>query len=58
MLKTITLRLADNTYELFKIAAAREKRSISNFIEWATSFFFGKNIKKLKGEYQNYLNIA
>lgn len=34
--KTITLRIDDETYELIKKAAAGERRSISNFIEYAT----------------------
>ena len=36
MAKTITVRLDDNTYELIRKAAAGERRSISNFIEYAT----------------------
>ncbi|HEX7320111.1 MAG TPA: CopG family transcriptional regulator [bacterium] len=36
MPKTITIRLKDDIYDLFKKAADGEKRSISNFIEWAT----------------------
>ena len=35
MSKTITLRIPDNVYKLLKIAAEGEKRSISNFIEYA-----------------------
>lgn len=36
MAKTITLRIADDTYNLIKKAASGQKRSISNFIEYAT----------------------
>ena len=36
MAKTITLRIDDETYELIKKAASGERRSISNFIEYAT----------------------
>ncbi|MDH5718835.1 MAG: CopG family transcriptional regulator [Spirochaetia bacterium] len=36
MSKTITIRVNDNIYELFKKAAAGDRRSISNFIENAT----------------------
>ena len=36
MAKTVTLRLDDGTYELIRKAAAGERRSISNFIEYAT----------------------
>ncbi len=36
MAKTITLRVDDETYELIKKAATGERRSIANFIEYAT----------------------
>jgi len=36
MAKTITVRLDDNIYEMFKKAADGEKRTISNYIEYAT----------------------
>ena len=36
MAKTVTLRLDDETYELIRTAASGERRSISNFIEYAT----------------------
>ncbi len=36
MSKTITIRIADNIYDLFKLAADGEHRSISNFIEYAS----------------------
>ena len=36
MSKTITIRLADEKYELFKKFAAMDNRAISNFIETAT----------------------
>lgn len=35
MPKTITLRLDNDTYTVLKLAADAEKRSISNFIEYA-----------------------
>lgn len=35
MPKTITLRIDDDTYTLLKTAAEAERRSISNFIEYA-----------------------
>ncbi len=37
MSKTITIRLKDEKYELFKKFAEMENRAISNFIETATS---------------------
>ena len=36
MEKTITLRIDDDTYTLIKKAADGQRRSISNFIEFAT----------------------
>jgi len=39
MAKTITIRIDDDTYKLFKTAAEGERRSISNFIEYATIAF-------------------
>ena len=34
--KTITIRIDDDTYGLIKKAASGQRRSISNFIEYAT----------------------
>ena len=34
--KTVTIRIDDETYDLIKKAASGQKRSISNFIEYAT----------------------
>ena len=39
MPKTITLRIDENVYDLFKTAASAEKRTISNFIEYAALNF-------------------
>ena len=39
MAKTITLRLDDKIYEMFKKAAEGQKRSISNYLEYATLNF-------------------
>lgn len=36
MAKTITIRIDDDTYNIIKKAAEGERRSISNFIEYAT----------------------
>ena len=36
MSKTITIRLDDATYNLVKTAAAAERRSIANLLEYAT----------------------
>lgn len=36
MAKTITVRVDDNVYEMLKKAADGQKRTISNYIEYAT----------------------
>lgn len=36
MAKTITVRVDDNVYEMIKKAADGQKRTISNYIEYAT----------------------
>lgn len=36
MPKTITLRIDDTTYNIFKQAAEGQKRTISNYLEYAT----------------------
>ena len=36
MSKTITVRLDDTVYEMFKKAADGQKRTISNYVEYAT----------------------
>jgi hypothetical protein len=39
MAKTITVRVDDYTYNKIKTAADSERRTISNFIEYATLFY-------------------
>jgi predicted transcriptional regulator len=36
MSKTITVRIDDTTYEMFKKAAEGQRRTISNYLEYAT----------------------
>ena len=36
MAKTITDRIDDSTYDIFKLAADGQKRTISNYLEYAT----------------------
>ena len=43
MAKTITLRIDDETYELIRKAASGQKRSISNFIEYATIAYLAED---------------
>jgi hypothetical protein len=40
--KTVTLRIDDDTYRLIKLAATGERRSISNFIEYATMAYLAE----------------
>jgi predicted transcriptional regulator len=43
--KTITFRVEDNIYDTLKRAADGERRTISNFIEYATiNYIFNNNI--------------
>ena len=44
MAKVITVRIDDNIYELFKKAAAGERRTISNFIEYAALAYLTNDI--------------
>jgi len=45
MPKTITLRVEDNVYNTLKRAADGDRRTISNFIEYATiNFILNNNI--------------
>ena len=42
MPKTITIRIDDDTYSIFKNAAEGDRRSISNFIEFATMAYISE----------------
>jgi predicted transcriptional regulator len=45
MAKTITLRVDDNIYNTLKRAADGDRRTMSNFIEYATiNYIFNNNI--------------
>ncbi len=35
-MKTVTMRVEDSVYQMFRSAAAGQKRNISNFLEYAT----------------------
>lgn len=43
MAKTITLRIDDKTYNLIRAAATGSRRSISNFIEYATMAYLAED---------------
>jgi uncharacterized protein (DUF1778 family) len=42
MAKTVTVRIDDDTYKLIKNAAAGERRTISNYMEYATLSFLAE----------------
>ena len=45
MAKTITLRVDDNVYNTLKRAADGDRRTISNYVEYATmNYIFNNNI--------------
>jgi len=45
MAKTITLRVDDSMYNILKRAADGDRRTMSNFIEYATiSYIFNNNV--------------
>ena len=45
MAKTITLRVEDNVYNTLKRAADGDRRTISNYVEYATiNYIFNNNI--------------
>jgi predicted transcriptional regulator len=45
MAKTITVRVDDNIYHTLKRAADSDRRTISNFVEYATvNYIFNNNI--------------
>lgn len=44
MPKTITIRLDDAVYDIFKKAADGERRTVSNFIEYATLAYLTNEI--------------
>jgi len=43
MAKTVTLRLDETTYDLIRKAAAGERRTVSNFIEYATVAYLSED---------------
>ncbi|MCK4541933.1 MAG: CopG family transcriptional regulator [Spirochaetales bacterium] len=56
MAKTVTLRIDDDTYDLIKLAATGERRSISNFIEYATMAFLAEESFVTDTEMDEILN--
>ncbi|MCF7939635.1 MAG: ParD-like family protein [Spirochaetales bacterium] len=56
MPKTITIRIDDDTYEMIKTAAEGERRSISNFIEYATVNYLAEESFVTENEMEEILN--
>ena len=56
MPKTITVRLDDNIFNLFKTAATGERRTISNFIEYAALSYLTNEIFVSDDEMNEILN--
>ena len=55
MSKTITLRMDDSAYEIFKKAANGQKRSISNYIEYAAMNYLFNNTTVTDDEMEEIL---
>lgn len=55
MAKTITIRIDDDTYEMFRKAADGERRSISNFIEYAALSYITGEAYVSNGEMRDIL---
>ena len=56
MAKTITLRVEEDTYNMLKNAAQGEKRSISNFIEFAALSYLSSQLYVSNEEMNNILS--
>lgn len=56
MSKTVTVRLDDQTYELIRNAASGTRRSISNFIEYATVAYLSEDAFVSEPEMDDILN--
>jgi uncharacterized protein (DUF1778 family) len=56
MSKTITIRIDDDTYSIFKKAAEGDRRSISNFIEFATMSYISEEAFVTDEEMENILS--
>jgi uncharacterized protein (DUF1778 family) len=55
-LKTITLRVDDDIYQMIKLASEGEKRDISNFVEYATLQYLTSNQYVENEEMRDILN--
>ena len=55
MSKTITLRIDENVYDMFKTAADGVKRNLSNFIEYAALSYLTENLYVSDNEMEEIL---
>jgi predicted transcriptional regulator len=55
MAKTITMRVDDDLYRIIKKAADGEKRSVSNFLEWAAFNYITGELQVDKNEMEEIL---
>lgn len=58
MPKTITIRIDDSVYDIFKKAADGERRTISNFVEFATLAYVTNEIHVSDQEMNEILSDA
>lgn len=58
MPKTITIRIDDSVYDIFKKAADGERRTISNFIEFAALSYVTNEIRVSDQEMKEILSDA
>jgi hypothetical protein len=58
MVRTITVRVDNDTYQLFQKAAAGERRSLGNFLESAAIHYLGEVSYVSDGEMQGILDDA
>jgi len=56
MAKTITIKVNNDVYEMFEKAAKGDKRSIPNFIEYATLAYLTNDIYVSDNEMKEILN--
>lgn len=56
MHKTITLRINDDVYQMFKKAAQGSRRTISNFLEYATLSFLSQDAFVSDNEMKGIMN--
>ena len=56
MSKTITIRIKDDIYEMFKKAAEGDRRTISNFMEYATLAYLTNDIYVSDNEMNEIIN--